>query len=216
MESKPYIEREDIQALLDACRVKFSVDLVFVGELMPEEDLIEFTYVSVSDEQYSILGHKCSVKGEKGDEPLLIDDEGISTRGRKSVFGDGADRMIFYGLISEKQYNGCVGMIDYHRKRNWTKEERAALQKMGRSLKYVLYEELANRTNRVAETRIDKQSLALQAFFETTDCGMMRHSLDGKKVFSINKAALKILGYETKEELEKAGFNADFVQRCID
>jgi PAS domain S-box-containing protein len=54
---------------------------------------------------------------------------------------------------------------------------------------------------------IDRQNKVLEAIFATTDCGMMRHTVDGNKLISINEAALRILGFETKEELTKAGFD---------
>jgi PAS domain S-box-containing protein len=44
-------------------------------------------------------------------------------------------------------------------------------------------------------------------FFASSDCGMMQHSMDGKEIFNINEAALKILGYESEEELKEDGFD---------
>lgn len=38
------------------------------------------------------------------------------------------------------------------------------------------------------------------------DCGVICHSLDGRQIISINRAALKILGYESEEELREKGF----------
>lgn len=52
-----------------------------------------------------------------------------------------------------------------------------------------------------------KKNQTLEMLFMTTDCGMMCHTLDGKRILSINCAALKILGYGSVEELEKDGFN---------
>jgi PAS domain S-box-containing protein len=46
----------------------------------------------------------------------------------------------------------------------------------------------------------------LESIFATTDCGMMRHTVDGR-VISINNAALRILGYETMEEMLQDGFS---------
>ncbi len=52
---------------------------------------------------------------------------------------------------------------------------------------------------------IMKKNRALERIFTTIDCGVIRHTLDGD-ILSINRAALKILGYESKEELMAAGF----------
>lgn len=51
-----------------------------------------------------------------------------------------------------------------------------------------------------------KKNQTLEMLFTTTDCGMMCHTLDGKRILSINRAALKILGYDSVEELQKDGF----------
>ena len=51
-----------------------------------------------------------------------------------------------------------------------------------------------------------KKNQTLETLFMTTDCGMMCHSIDGKRILSINRAALKILGYQSAEELENDGF----------
>ncbi|MCM1154105.1 MAG: ATP-binding protein [Roseburia sp.] len=52
-----------------------------------------------------------------------------------------------------------------------------------------------------------RKNQTLEKIFTTIDCGMMRHTLDGAHVISINRAALKILGYDSQEELEAAGFD---------
>lgn len=51
------------------------------------------------------------------------------------------------------------------------------------------------------------KSDTIEKIFTTLNCGVIRHSLDGKRVFGINKAALDILGYENKNDLIFSGFN---------
>ena len=58
---------------------------------------------------------------------------------------------------------------------------------------------------RAYEQEILKKNETLEKIFTTIDCGVMRHTIDGK-ILSINRAALKILGYETQDELVKDGF----------
>lgn len=53
----------------------------------------------------------------------------------------------------------------------------------------------------IAKTR------ALEAIFSAVDCGILCHSLDGRKLISVNREALKILGYSTEEELIEEGFS---------
>lgn len=60
---------------------------------------------------------------------------------------------------------------------------------------------------RAYKEEIIKKNQTLETIFTTIDCGVVRHTIDGLQVLSINKAALKILGYETQEELMADGFN---------
>lgn len=53
---------------------------------------------------------------------------------------------------------------------------------------------------------IIKKNQTLEMLFTTMDCGVMCHTMDGKRIISINRAALKILGYESLDELKKDGF----------
>ena len=60
---------------------------------------------------------------------------------------------------------------------------------------------------RVYKQEIIKKSHALETIFTTMDCGVMCHTLDGSRILSVNRAALKILGYESQEELLADGFH---------
>lgn len=57
------------------------------------------------------------------------------------------------------------------------------------------------------EDEIIKKSRTLEKVFTSIDCGVMCHSLDGKKIISANSAALRILGYESVEEMMSFGFS---------
>ena len=54
---------------------------------------------------------------------------------------------------------------------------------------------------RAYEREIVQKNQTLETIFTTIDCGVMRHSVDGTQILSVNRAALNILGYETQEEL---------------
>lgn len=60
---------------------------------------------------------------------------------------------------------------------------------------------------RAYEQEIVQKNHTLETIFTTMDCGVLCHSVDGSRILKINQAALKILGYESQEELEKQGFN---------
>ncbi|MCM1191105.1 MAG: response regulator [Butyrivibrio sp.] len=52
-----------------------------------------------------------------------------------------------------------------------------------------------------------KKNQTLEMLFTTMDCGMICHTLDGTRLISINQAALRILGYESMEEMARDGFS---------
>ena len=57
------------------------------------------------------------------------------------------------------------------------------------------------------EKEIIKKNQTLETIFTTIDCGVMRHSADGKKILSANRAALEILGYDSLWEMAADGFD---------
>ncbi|MDE7325760.1 MAG: response regulator [Lachnospiraceae bacterium] len=60
---------------------------------------------------------------------------------------------------------------------------------------------------RAFEHEIVRKTRTLEKVFTSIDCGILCHSMDGTRILSVNGAALKILGYESQEELEAAGFD---------
>lgn len=60
---------------------------------------------------------------------------------------------------------------------------------------------------RAFEEEILAKNKMFENMFASIDCGMMWHSLDGKEVLFINNTALRILGYETRDDLVRDGFN---------
>lgn len=62
------------------------------------------------------------------------------------------------------------------------------------------------REHAYAQELVEKNQM-LEKLLTTIDCGIMCHTLDGSRIISINRAALKILGYESQEELMADGFN---------
>lgn len=60
---------------------------------------------------------------------------------------------------------------------------------------------------RAYEQEIIKKNQTLETIFTTMDCGILCHTIDGSHIISINRAALKILGYESQNELIEKGFD---------
>ncbi|MCM1159856.1 MAG: response regulator [Roseburia sp.] len=57
------------------------------------------------------------------------------------------------------------------------------------------------------EQEIVEKNRTLEMLFSTMDCGVMCHSMDGTQILSVNQAALRLLGYESQEELAADGFD---------
>ena len=56
------------------------------------------------------------------------------------------------------------------------------------------------------QERILEDNAALEALFTSMDCGILCHSLDGDRVISINPAALELLDFASREDLQSQGF----------
>ncbi len=59
---------------------------------------------------------------------------------------------------------------------------------------------------KVYEQEIIRKKRTLETIFTSIDCGVLCHTMDGKRIISVNRAALKILGYKSQDELTKTGF----------
>lgn len=60
---------------------------------------------------------------------------------------------------------------------------------------------------RAYEQEIVRKNHTLETIFTTMDSGVICHTVDGKRILSVNRAALKILGYESQDELAEKGFD---------
>ncbi len=60
---------------------------------------------------------------------------------------------------------------------------------------------------RAFEEELIHRNHTLEKILTSIECGVVCHSLDGRKIISVNDAALRILGYESAEEMLKAGFD---------
>lgn len=54
---------------------------------------------------------------------------------------------------------------------------------------------------------IVQKNRSLEMIFMAIDCGVLCHSVDGSHILSINRAALRILGYESLSDMEAEGFD---------
>ncbi len=60
---------------------------------------------------------------------------------------------------------------------------------------------------RAFEEELIHRNRTLEKVLTSIECGVICHSLDGRKIISVNDAALRILGYESVEAMQNAGFD---------
>ncbi len=60
---------------------------------------------------------------------------------------------------------------------------------------------------RAYEQDIIDKNRTLETLFTTMDCGVLCHTVDGSRILRVNEAALKLLGYESQDELMAEGFD---------
>ncbi|MCM1158012.1 MAG: PAS domain S-box protein [Bacteroidales bacterium] len=60
---------------------------------------------------------------------------------------------------------------------------------------------------RAYEEEIIRKNHTLETIFTAMDCGILCHTVDGSRILSINKAALKILGFQSQDEMMGKGFD---------
>jgi signal transduction histidine kinase/ActR/RegA family two-component response regulator/PAS domain-containing protein len=199
--NKPQIDKTDVQRLLDAYREKFNVDLVFTAELMIDSRITELTYVSCSEPYQKCVEQKYYEDALSEDREIKFDEDGLCYD-CFSYDKDGEKSILHYGIFHNEEYIGSVGILNFHEKREWNREEKIAVERLGRVLKSGMYLNRNAKVHAEDKVMIKQQNHALEAFFATTECGILLHTLDGKKLLSANKAALQILDYSSKEELE--------------
>ncbi len=57
------------------------------------------------------------------------------------------------------------------------------------------------------EQEIVDKKRTLEVLFSSLNCGVICHTLDGSRIISINRAALRLLGYDSQEALMEDGFD---------
>ena len=208
IQSKDYIDEQDIQHLLDSYRQALHVDTAYVAEIKLDRKSLLYTHASFSDEKYNFLGQERQMtSSELADFAHMYDEECLCDRSPCEMEYQSQKSFLHYGIFRHGKYDGRVGIADSSPDRQWTQEEREAVKKLGRVLRQALYIERDNKVTEADQKELDNQTHVLEAIFSTTDCGMMRHTLDGSRIISINQAALSILGYESQEEMMIDGFN---------
>jgi signal transduction histidine kinase/CheY-like chemotaxis protein/PAS domain-containing protein len=199
--AKPQVEEADIQCLLDAYREKFDVDLVFAAERRTENDMVELTQTSCKEQFQGRINKKYYGDAAVDESYLQFDEDGLCTYGYPPFDRKGGHSILHYGIFYKEKYIGSVGILNFTEKREWDSEVRLAVQQLGRVLQSSMYLNRVAKMNADDQDTIDQQGLALDAFFSTTDCGLIRQNVAGDRILSVNQSALQLLDYNSREEM---------------
>ena len=60
---------------------------------------------------------------------------------------------------------------------------------------------------RAYQQELMKQAQKVETIFTSLDCGILRYTVNGRRLIDVNEAALELLGYESQEELEANTFD---------
>ncbi len=140
--SKDTFDEKMVEPLLTLFRDKFKVDACFIALV------VEDTYELVIGKNSVIAGAEQFVRiyhlGKEGYEKLFKNyDEDLICDHANSILA--GESILHYGVFRDDgTLDGIVGFADFHNKeRVWTKDEKSALSKLGKTLRLaVLYEKL--------------------------------------------------------------------------
>lgn len=60
---------------------------------------------------------------------------------------------------------------------------------------------------RAYQQELMRQAQKVETIFTSLDCGILRYTVNGRRIIDVNEAALELLGYESQEELETNTFD---------
>lgn len=204
LQNQDKIMDEDIQRLLDASRIKLQVDNVYVAESFLGQDGFIVTYNSFSKQEYDVSGNVKWIS-EAQLEQICSHRENSRLYEHRMMSADGTENgsTLYAVLFRGAECEGCVGIADYRaNRREWTQEERCAVEKLARVLRQVVFSARASKVMEAGSERLLHQNEANEAVFASIDCGVIRQTVSGNHILKVNQAALDILGYDSQEELE--------------
>ena len=140
----------DVQRLMDAYRDEFGVDIVYILENDTENGNYIYTRTSVSAPEHDVAGIAVPVSAKDHDWYVkMYDEDGLSAFVRPSSTRNDIKAALSYAVIFEGEICGCVGMMDCHKNRQWTDDERMYTLKLGRML-----------SNHIIKSRLSRKNIA--------------------------------------------------------
>lgn len=139
IQNKKVISKTDIIRLLDTYRKIFAVDVVYIFEIVPTNNALIFTHVSASETEKDKISSYMKFLNEKLKTfRKKFDFENLYTISNPRSKTASFKSLIQYGAFRDENLDGCIGMIDCHTDRTWSKSERNAIIKLGRTMHYII------------------------------------------------------------------------------
>lgn len=133
---------EAVQKLLDAVRVIYDLDVVYIMKQVGDKYSFSFVYESASRPEYKNSGIVMHLTKEGFNEVIhMYDDDPLCTYNvgdMHSVANDVSDRIMHYGFVRKECdiYDGSIGFQQF-KQHKWSEEEREVLLKLGRLFKMI-------------------------------------------------------------------------------
>lgn len=145
VQDKNAVSKDDVQKVLNAIRVQFNVETVYLCCMNAANNGVVCVNVSTSNPNFVSEGFEQKLLESKVCEfGFAYADDVVSEKIQPVVFHKAAKSVLHFGMMRDKELDGSLGMIDSkNEQRVWTEEERGILKKIGNMLQnYVLSERL--------------------------------------------------------------------------
>jgi len=200
-------EENSIIRLLDSMRIKFRLDAVCVFEEMVNEKGVECLYGSYSREKYHLTGKTFPMShADYRRNADAYDADGLSEKHMIPALDGQMACVLHFGFLRQDAIDGAVefGINGEH---SWTGEERLALRRAGIIIKSIVTGIHMGKLDRERKRMAQEQERTILELLDSISCGILRFRARDNRILSVNQAALDILGYRSKEELQADNFD---------
>lgn len=200
------IDEKEINGLLDVVRIKFQIDGICVFEGLVNDQGYECLYGSFSREEYSMVGQVFPVSQAVYQSTVeAYGEDGLSDKRLITALDTQMTSSLHYGYVRDNVMDGAVGFRIYGNHR-WTPEERLALRRLAMAMKGIVTNDRMIKLEKEKKRLAEGQQRLVAETMDSISCGVLRYRTADHYILAVNQAALNILGYRSKEELQADHF----------
>ena len=149
------VKDEYIDRLLNRFLKELNVDVVYTNIASSDGSKCIFLNCAYSENKYNLKGLELPITVEQyASQCMLYDEDGLSEKPGIPLKGRDYKSILYYGLTRGTSTDGTIGVLDFHKKRKWTSEEKKALKLLGRALNIVISRA---RSNAIKNENIKKE-----------------------------------------------------------